>query len=115
LTRHHWGEVIDAASAGVNALGHIPEETIEVLQERGVSTAGLYSKGILESEIDGFQLIIDLAAYPFEDNLPPSFKGKLLHWHVRDPYFESLDAFRQTRDTIDWLVTEKLPRWIDGE
>jgi len=32
-----------------------------------------------------------------------------------DPFSESLEAFRQTRDTIEWLVTEQLPKWVDGE
>lgn len=113
LTRHHWGEHIEAASAGMSALGYIPEETLRVLEEIGVSTEGLYSKGLGEITIDGFQLILDLASYSFEDVFPSSFQGRLIHWHVRDPYFDSLDAFRQTRDTIEWLVTEKLPRWIE--
>jgi protein-tyrosine-phosphatase len=113
LTRHYWGEHIEAASAGLSALGYIPEETLRVLEEIGVSTEGLYSKGLGEITIDGFQLILDLASYSFEDVFPPSFKGRLIHWHVRDPYFDSLDAFRQTRDTIEWLVTEKLPKWIE--
>jgi len=34
---------------------------------------------------------------------------------VRDPFHDSLDAFRQTRNSIEWLITEKLPDWIDGE
>ena len=60
-------------------------------------------------------MILDLASYPLEDILPPSFTGKVMHWHVRDPFQESIDAFRQTSNAIEWLVTEKLPDWIDGE
>ena len=115
LARHHWGEKLEVASAGLSALGYIPEETIKVLEEVGVSTQGLYSKGLGEIEIDGYQLILDLAAYPLEDMLPASFTGRVLHWLVRDPFQDSLDAFRQTRNAIEWLVTEKLPDWIYGE
>jgi hypothetical protein len=28
---------------------------------------------------------------------------------------EGLDSFRQTRSDIEWLVTEKLSEWLDGE
>jgi hypothetical protein len=28
---------------------------------------------------------------------------------------EGLDSFRQTRNDIEWLVTEKLSEWLDGE
>ena len=112
LANHHLGVKLEVASAGLSALGYIPGATIEVLREIGIPTHGLYSKGISELEIDGFQLILDLASYPLEDILPPSFTGKVIHWYVRDPFQESLDAFRQTRNAIEWLVTEKLPEWI---
>lgn len=115
LARHYWGDNLKVASAGLSALGYIPEETLSVLEEIGVSTDGLYSKGLAEIEMDGFHLILNLVQYPLEGMIPPSFKGKLIHWYVRDPFFDSLDAFRQTRNTIEWLVTEKLPKWFDEE
>ena len=115
LARHNWGEKLEVASAGVSALGYIPEETKKVLEEIGVSTDGLYSKGLSEMDINGFHLILDLVLYPLEGMLPPSFEGKVISWHVRDPFMEGLDSFRQTRNDIEWLVTEKLSEWLDGE
>ena len=115
LARHHWQDKLEVASAGLSALGYVPEETISVLEERGVATQGLYSKGLAEVELDSFDLILDLLEYPLERLMPPSFKCKVIHWHVRDPFAESLDGFRETRDTIEWLVTEQLPKWVDGE
>ena len=115
LARHYWGEKLEVASAGVSALGYIPWETTSVLEEIGVSTEGLYSKGLSEVNIDGFQLILDLVLYPFEGMIPPSFQGKVIPWHVRDPFQEGIDSFRQTRNAIEWLVTEKLSEWLDGE
>lgn len=115
LARHHWGEELEVASAGVSALGYIPEATLHVLDEIGISADGLYSKGLSEVDIDGFHLILDLVLYPLEDMIPPSFTGKVISWHVRDPFQEGLDSFRQTRDIIEWLVTEKLPQWLDGK
>lgn len=115
LARHHWQDKLEVASAGLSALGYVPEETLSVLEERGVSTRGLYSKGLAEVELDSFDLILDLLEYPLERLMPPSFKGKVIHWHVRDPFAESLDGFRETMDTIEWLVTEQLPKWVDGE
>ena len=115
LARHHWDNILEAASAGLTALGYVPEETTNVLQEIGVSTRGLYSKGLTEVELDRFDLILDLLEYPLERFMPPSFKGKVIHWYVMDPFAGSLEAFRQTRDAIEWLVTEHLPKWVDGE
>lgn len=115
LARHHWGEKLEVASAGISALGYIPDETKHVLEEIGVSTDGLYSKGLREIDINGFHLILDLVLYPLEGMIPPKFGGKMISWHVRDPYMEGLDSFRQTRNDIEWLVTEKLSEWLDGE
>jgi protein-tyrosine-phosphatase len=114
LARHYWAESFTIASAGVSALGHIPKHTLEVLEEMEVSTSGLYSKGLEELELNSFQIILNLAGYPLDAILPPSYEGEVIYWHVRDPYQESLDAFRQTRDAIEWLVTEKVPAWMDS-
>jgi protein-tyrosine-phosphatase len=94
LARHHWGNV---------------------LEEVGISSDGLYSKGLSEVDIEGFHLILDLVLYPLEGMIPPSFEGKVIPWHVKDPFMEGLDSFRQTRNDIEWLVTEKLAEWLDGE
>ncbi len=115
LARHHWGEKLEVASAGVHALGYVPEETKNVLEEVGISSDGLYSKGLSEVDIEGFHLILDLVLYPLEGMIPPSFEGKVIPWHVKDPFMEGLDSFRQTRNDIEWLVTEKLAEWLDGE
>ena len=115
LARHHWGERLEVASAGVSALGYIPAETKNVLEEVGVSTEGLYSKGLSEVDIEGFHLILDLVLYPLEGMIPSTFEGKVISWHVRDPFMECLSSFRQTRDDIEWLVTEKLFEWLDGK
>jgi arsenate reductase len=115
LARHHWDGILEVASAGLSALGYVPEKTTYVLEEIGVSTHGLYSKGLSEVELGSFDLVLDLLEYPLEGLLPPSFRGKVIHWHVMDPFSESLETFRQTRDTIEWLVTEQLPKWVDGQ
>jgi protein-tyrosine-phosphatase len=115
LARHHFNDTLEVASAGLSALGYVPEETTCVLEEIGVSTQGLHSKGLAEVELKSFDLILDLLEYPLERLVPPTFVGKVIHWHVMDPFSESLEAFRQTRDIIEWLVTEQLPKWVDGE
>jgi protein-tyrosine-phosphatase len=113
LAKHHGGEGLNIASAGVSPLGYIPEETIEVLEEIGVSTRGLHSKGFAEIELHGCQLLLDLAGYRLEGFLPSSFTGRVITWQVKDPYSESVSSFRQTRDAIEWLITEKLPGWLE--
>jgi protein-tyrosine-phosphatase len=79
LAKHHWANTLKVASAGLTALGYIPKETLRVLQEIGISTDGLYSKGLDEVELERVHLVLDLAAYPLENLIPPTFTGKLIH------------------------------------
>ncbi len=113
LTRHHWGEEVKVMSAGMGPLGHIPPETLIVLEEIGVSTEGLRSKGLEELKLEAVDLVVNLSGYDPEGYLPPTLEGtRLINWYVRDPYGGSLDSFRQTRNAIEWLVTKKLPQWL---
>ncbi len=114
LTRHHWGERLEALSSGISPLGYIPNETLEVLKEEGVSIEGLRSKRMGELDLDPVDLVVNLSGHELKGVLPPQLKEKrVINWYVRDPYGESLDSFRQTRDAIEWLVTEKLPKWLE--
>ena len=113
LTRHYWGGKVEALSAGLNPLGYIPPETLQVLEEIGVPTEGLRSKGMGELDLESVDLVVNLSGTSLEGRLPVQLQSKrVIDWYVRDPYGFSLDSFRQTRDTIEWLVTEKLPLWL---
>jgi arsenate reductase (thioredoxin) len=112
LARHHWGESLRVASAGIAPLGRIAKGTLEVLAEVNVSCAGLYSKGFSELAHHADDVIVNLTDMSIQDFLPKSIHGRVIEWYVRDPYGESLNSYRQARDTIEWLVTEKLPEWL---
>ena len=115
LTRHYWGGKVEAFSAGLNPLGYIPPETLQVLEEIGVPTEGLRSKGMGELDLESVDLVVNLSGTSLEGRLPVQLQSKrVIDWYVRDPYGFSLDSFRQTRDTIEWLVTEKLPLWLQA-
>ena len=108
LAHHHCGERVAAASAGLQPLGWVARETLQVLAEIGVETSGLRSKGLEEIEFSRYQLAVNLTDYSLEDLLPLTFLGRLLHRPVLDPYGGSLDDYRQTRDTLQLLITGEI-------
>ncbi len=112
LARHYWGDRIKSLSAGVVPLGYVPPETLMALEEIGVPPQDLSSKGLDTMDLTRVDLIVNLSGYHVRDQLA-LFRGKLINWYVRDPYGESLDSFFQTKDAIDWLVREKLPKWLE--
>lgn len=112
LTRHYWGDRIKALSAGIAPLGYVPPETRLVLEEIGVSTQGLFSKGLDAVDLRQVDLAVNLSGSNVEGQMA-SLEGKLISWYIRDPYGGSICSFRQTRDAIEWLVREMLPKWLE--
>ena len=117
LLRHHRGELFEAYSAGTDPRPIHPL-TIKVLEERGISTAGLRSKGVEEylgKVFFGYVVIVcDNAA----NNCPTAWPGNhvFVHMLFDDPAaFEGSDEaklakFRETRDQIE----AALLTWADG-
>ena len=111
LARHRCGEALAVASAGINPLGFVAEETLKVLGEMGVDTQGLRSKGLEEIDFRECRLLVNLANYSIKAILPGSFRGQLISRVVIDPYGGGLELYRQSRDAIHrWLAEE-----LEGE
>ena len=104
LARHHCGEQVAAASAGINPLGFVARETLEVLAEIGVATAGLRSKGLEEIELSQCRLAVNLTDYSLDHLLPRTFPGRLLH----RPVFDPREDYRRTRDVLQLLITREI-------
>ncbi len=112
MARHFWGNGVEALSAGLSPLGHIPPKTLEVLNEAEISTDGLYSKGLASVRLDDIDYLVNLAGLDLDRLIPPSFSGKLINSWVADPFGQDIEAYRDARKELEWLVKEKLPRII---
>lgn len=110
LARHFRGNELDVSSAGLVPLGHITPHTLEALREAGISSSGLYSKGLPDVRLEDVDYLVNLTELKVEGMIPRSFSGKLISYYVRDPYGRGLDAFRKARDELERLVREKLQR-----
>ncbi len=113
IARHHFSGYINIASAGIAALGRVPETTLEVLKEIDISCEELYSKNIHEIDISCFDIIVNLTDMPIYRLIPDEFQGKIIDIYVRDPYGGNQGLFRQTRDVIEQLVLRKVPTWLE--
>jgi arsenate reductase (thioredoxin) len=113
LTRYYWDDLVDAFSAGTCPLGHITPHTLEALGEQAIPTAGLHSKGFSAIPFDRIHLVVALTRDSFEELIPAWFSGKIVRWHVADPFGRDLSAFREVRDTLELLITNKLAQWLN--
>ncbi len=112
LARHFWGNGMQACSAGLNPLGYIPPNTLEVLHEAGISTDGLYSKGLSETSLSDIDYLINLTYFEVDSLIPPAFSVKLISWPVLDPFGQDIESYREAREKLKWLVRQKLPGFI---
>jgi len=110
LARHRCGDRWEAASAGLNPLGFVVRETLAVLAEMGVSTAGLHSKGLEEFDLTEYRLLVNLTDRSLEGRISPDFVSRVLPRSVPDPYGGSLDSYRRSRNAIDRLIMGELCR-----
>jgi arsenate reductase len=108
LTRHYLGDSVTAASAGLNPLGFITPETLQVLIELGIEVEGLYSKGLSHVDPEAYSLLINLTSRPVTFSLPPDCRHRLRNRPVPDPYGGSLELYRQCRDRIRELIISEL-------
>ena len=105
LANHLWGDRVQAASAGT-APTSVHPRVLQVLQEMGIDTAGLRSKGLEDFDGRTFDYAITLCANA-ERSCPTVFgKVKRVHIGFPDPSGatgteeERLAVFRRLRDEI---------------
>ena len=98
---------VRAFSAGTHPLGVISTNTRLVLTERRLSLAGHWSKGLEDVPLSKMDVVVEMG-YGVNCRLPADFKGRLIRWHIPDPYLLELDYFRDVRDTIESEVRRLL-------
>jgi protein-tyrosine-phosphatase len=112
LARHLFPDTLSVASAGLQPLGYVAEETLLVLAEAGIPTAGLWSKGIADVNLALFPLVVNLTEYAVADLTPRTFQGKVVRHPVVDPFGHTLEVYREARQAIRRLLTHDLPSYL---
>lgn len=101
-------DLIETASAGLNALGVVQKQTLQTLQANGYPTDGLYSKPILNDAWAEADLVINMSGYPRERAFARGDWHKVEDWDVEDPYGFDAAAYQRTfediRNRIDALI-----------
>jgi protein-tyrosine-phosphatase len=109
LARQFFPDSVRISSAGINPLGYVAPETLDVLAESGVATEGLWSKGIDEIECAHYPVLVNLTDHSLDGVLPRACFGRIIHHPVIDPFGRSLEAYRQAREAIRRFIAEELP------
>jgi arsenate reductase len=107
---NHLGEGrVRAWSAGSRPAGWVAWGTEAVLQEKGISLAGHWSKGLDDVPAAEMDVVVEMGC-EVVCPVPAGFKGEVIEWSIPDPYGGSLDSFRRVRDLIETQVKALLDR-----
>jgi len=115
LLRYHFGEYFEVTSAGLEP-GTLNPYTVKVLEEKGISTAGMRAKGVIPMlGHRSFHYLVTVCDRA-EQNCPifPGVSYRL-SWPFDDPAaFEGSDQdklnyFRKIRDQIEARILEWAP------
>ncbi|MBZ5668548.1 MAG: arsenate reductase ArsC [Acidobacteriia bacterium] len=109
--KHHGNGKVQAFSAGSHPLGVIAAETYDVMREKGISLDGQSSKGVREVPVAEMDVLVGMG-FEVTCPVPAGFQGRVVEWHVPDPYAHGMDTFRDVRDVIERHVLTLLAELI---
>jgi arsenate reductase (thioredoxin) len=108
IAKQDAGDVIEATSAGLYAMGTIPEMTQTTLGKNGYSANGLWSKGLREIESADVDLVINLSGYERAQALEKFVQVE--NWEVSDPYGADDATYQRILEQIRGRVKELAQR-----
>jgi len=98
---------VQAFSAGTHPLGKISPHTRVVLHEKGIVLDEHWSKGLGDVPLSEMDAVVEMGA-GVKCGLPADFKGRLIRWHIPDPFLLGREHFRDVRDLIEGEVRRLL-------
>jgi arsenate reductase len=110
---NHFGKgKVQAFSAGTHPLGIVVADTLEAMDEKGISLYGQKSKGLRDVPVAEMDFVVGMGDdVPWR--APRGFKGRIIEWSVPDPYSRGMDTFRNVRDMIERQVLALLAEVVD--
>ncbi len=97
IARHHAADIIAAESAGLRPLGFIDPTARAVVEERGISMDGQFSKGLHSHVLSVPHLTINMSGVPGNSFLK---HDAYEDWPIADPFGEDMETHRRICDDI---------------
>lgn len=105
IAKNHASDVIEPSSAGLVPFGEIPETTISVLDEIGVSAGGQSSKPLRSEDLAAADIVINMTGRAGNSVFTEPV-ANIEDWDVGDPYGFNLPVYRAIRDEIETRIDD---------
>ncbi len=100
------GNVI-VASAGTEPGDKVAPKAIEVMKEKGIDISDQHPKLITADMVENAEICISMGC-GVEESCPVPLLERFIDWGLEDPWGQSLDKYRETRDEIEKRVRKLL-------
>lgn len=100
ITRHLAGEAVFVRAVGLAPAAGVQPEVLAVLDERGISHAGLYREEIVARTVHRADVVVLLGV----DEIPDVPGDRYTRWAIADPEGRDLAAVRAIADEIEARV-----------
>jgi arsenate reductase len=103
---------VRAWSAGSHPYGEIVPETASVLEEKGISLEGHWSKSLEDVPVEEMDAVVSMGC-EVVCPVPAGFKGRVIEWNIPDPFGHELAFYRGVRDRIARQVASLLEELLE--
>ncbi len=101
IANHFFSDKVIAESAGSSPSGKVHPNAILVLEEIGINTSSLYSKGFNDVKLKKYDYVITMGC---KDKCPFYPSKKMIEWELPDIKNNPLPEIKKLRD----LIKEKI-------
>lgn len=103
---------VRAWSAGSHPYGEIVPETVTVLEEKGMTLEGHWSKSLEDVPIEEMDAVVSMGC-EVVCPVPAGFRGRVIEWNIPDPFGHELAFYRGVRDVIARQVASLLDELLE--
>lgn len=104
ITTQAVGDRVFVRSVGLDPVGGIQPEAIQVLEERGIPYAHLYQKEIVPRTVHRSTVVVLMGV----DEVPGIPGDRVVRWDIADPAGQPVEKVREIADDIERHVRELL-------
>src|SRR5271168_1098999 len=92
FANHYGKDVMTATSAGLAPTQVVAQETIDTMAEKNIDILGHFPKKFDPLEAKDADLIVNMSGFV----LPGKPSAPVDEWKVRDPYWDSMEVYRES-------------------
>ncbi len=103
--RRYCGGLVECSSVGTKPAKEVNPLAVKAMEELGFDISGQVPKKLTPEMVDSNDILISMGC-GVEDTCPAPLLKDFEDWEIEDPYGQSIEKYRDTRDKIQKKVKD---------